>query len=85
MDLIGQWIEERCDLDEAACTSTRELHADYERWAMGEMKWSISTLRFGRDLADRGFKGRKGTGGRRMVCGLKLRAPSLDKPTLVKS
>jgi putative DNA primase/helicase len=74
MDLIGQWIEERCDRDAHACTPTSALHADYEQWASGEIGWSISTLKFGRNLADRGFKGRKGTGGRRMVIGLKLKA-----------
>jgi putative DNA primase/helicase len=84
MDLIGQWIDERCDVDDAACTPTSELHADYERWALGEVKWSINSRRFGRDLADRGFKGHKGAKGLRMVCGLKLRAPSFSRPTLVK-
>lgn len=32
-DLIGQWIEERCDRESAACTASSTLYADWAMWA----------------------------------------------------
>jgi putative DNA primase/helicase len=74
MDVIGQWIEERCLLEVGAKVPTSVLHADYQRWATEEVGWFMSTARFGRELSDRGFVVRKGTGGRRLA---RLAAASL--------
>jgi putative DNA primase/helicase len=73
MDLVGQWIDERCELDANACSPTSGLYNDYAKWASDEVGWIINKLRFGRDLAARGFKPKKGTGGRREVRGLRLK------------
>jgi putative DNA primase/helicase len=73
MDLVGQWIDERCELDAGACTPSSRLYNDYAQWAPNEVGWAIKRPRFGRDLAARGFKPKKGTNGRREVCGLRLK------------
>jgi hypothetical protein len=44
---------------------------DYEEWAKREIGFSMSTIAFGRELADRGFKSKKVKRGRG-VRGLKL-------------
>jgi putative DNA primase/helicase len=73
MDLVGQWLEERCERDDGARVPTGQLHADYTGWALGKIRWTLSVFQFGRDLADRGFGDKKGAGGRRMTRGLRLK------------
>jgi phage/plasmid-associated DNA primase len=72
MDTVGQWIEERCLLDQGATVPTSALHMDYKGWAANEIGFELSPARFGRDLTDRGFNKIKGTGGRRLTRGLRL-------------
>jgi putative DNA primase/helicase len=72
MDLIGQWIEERCERDLHAETPTAHLYSDYKDWAEDEIGFVFSKITFGRELADRGFK-KADTGRSRGFRGLKLR------------
>jgi putative DNA primase/helicase len=73
MDVVGQWIAERCELDPQACVPTRALHNDYSEWAVEEVGWELKMPRFRRQLSDRGFAAAKGTHGQRMVLGLRLK------------
>jgi putative DNA primase/helicase len=75
MDIVGRWIEERCERAPDSQIANAELHADYAAWAKQEVGWAISPIGFGRELANRGFKKVKKvpeTGGRG-IRGLKLR------------
>jgi putative DNA primase/helicase len=56
MDIIGQWIDERCVRDFFAETSSAQLHEDYKEWAEDEVGFMLSKVTFGRALAERGFK-----------------------------
>jgi hypothetical protein len=57
MDIVGQWIDERCILDPTAAVQTSALHADYESYAREEFGFAMTAVRFGRDLSDRGAPG----------------------------
>ena len=85
MDIIGQWIEERCVKDPASVLPTGILHADYQTWAMKEAGFALSAARFGRDLVGRGYAGVKGTGGRRQVKGLRLKTANGGGCPLLKN
>jgi putative DNA primase/helicase len=63
MDVVGQWIDERCELDPQATVPTGAAYADYAPWAQGEIGWVLTKLKFRRNLTDRGFGPEKGTGG----------------------
>jgi putative DNA primase/helicase len=54
-DVIGKFLEERCELDPSALTPSKELIAAYRLWAeeTGEIKLSQTML--GRRLGERGF------------------------------
>jgi putative DNA primase/helicase len=56
MDVIGNFIAERCDAGDDEVASSRELFKAYKEWAEenGERELSISIL--GRRLVDRGFR-----------------------------
>jgi putative DNA primase/helicase len=56
MDLVGRWIDERCELDGNAEAITRELYLDYSYWAEDEIGFKLRAIAFGRNLADRGFE-----------------------------
>jgi putative DNA primase/helicase len=71
MDVVGQWIEERCELDPQACVPTGSAYNDYSQWAADEVGWEIKKLTFRRHLSDRGFTAEKGTHGQRMIRGLR--------------
>jgi putative DNA primase/helicase len=73
MDVVGQWLEERCVLTPDASTPTSSAYADYAQWAAGEIGWALTHLRWRRHLADRGFEAAKGTHGQRVIKGLALR------------
>jgi putative DNA primase/helicase len=77
MDIVGAWIEERCNRDPEARVTTSELHCDYRTWAEHEVGFVMSPKVFGRDLVARGFKKTKLEGGnKRGIAGLKLRPKS---------
>jgi putative DNA primase/helicase len=73
MDVVGQWIAARCEVDPKACVPTGSLYNDYFEWAGEEVGWELKKLTFRRHLADRGFAPEKGTHGQRMVRGLRLK------------
>ncbi len=71
MDIIGSWIEDRCQLVAGAEETVALLHMDYEQWAKREIGFAMSTIAFGRELAGRGFRSKK-VRHNRGVCGLRL-------------
>jgi putative DNA primase/helicase len=72
MDLIGNWIEERCTLDPNSKIESKVLYSDYVNWARDEVGFTTSAISFGRNLVDRGFK-RVKKGRNRAIRGLNLR------------
>ena len=75
MDVVGQWITERCEIEPRANVPTAQAFNDYSIWAREEVGWEmISKLKFRRHLTDRGFAPAKGTGGVRLITGLRLKS-----------
>jgi putative DNA primase/helicase len=56
MDVIGQWLEERCIIDPTATTQSRELHENYRQWSGAEIGFAVSPKKFSQALIERGFK-----------------------------
>ena len=76
MDVVGQWIAERCELDQKGSIPTSATYSDYSQWAIEEVGWTLKKLTFRRHLSDRGFAAVKGTHGQRMIAGLRLKSTS---------
>lgn len=74
MDVVGQWIEERCETDPHAKIPTAQAFQDYSTWAREEVGWELTKLKFRRHLTDRGFAAAKGAGGMRLITGLRLKS-----------
>jgi putative DNA primase/helicase len=57
MDVIGQWIAERCEVDANALARTSTLYLDFKTWSEEEFSRNVMTVvAFGRKLNDRGFE-----------------------------
>jgi putative DNA primase/helicase len=74
MDVVGQWIAQRCEVDANASVPTNIAYSDYSQWAADEVGWELRKLTFRRHLSDRGFAAAKGTHGQRMIAGLRLKS-----------
>ena len=81
MDVVGQWIAERCEADKNACLPTGAAYSDYAQWAEDEVGWALKKLTFRRHLTDRGFAAVKGAHGRRMIGGLRLKSSAVTPAT----
>jgi putative DNA primase/helicase len=54
-DVIGKFLEERCELDPAALTPSKEILAAYRLWAEETGEAKLSQTMLGRRLGERGF------------------------------
>jgi putative DNA primase/helicase len=81
MDVVGQWLEERCVCEPSASVPSRLAYLDYAAWAQMETGWTLSRLRWRRNLSDRGFGPEKGTHGRRDIAGLRLKSAGVPPMT----
>lgn len=73
MDLLQQWLEERCVHDPESTAPAMGLYLSYEFWAEQQNLKPMSQPVFGRKLGDRFEKTRRGGGV--IYFGLKLRKP----------
>lgn len=73
MDLLGEWLDECCEVGDYNET-TGKLWASWQAFAQsrGELRFIPSSRALGRRLSQR-FDVRKGTGGARMLMGLRVR------------
>jgi P4 family phage/plasmid primase-like protien len=76
MDIISQWLDERCIIQAEATIPTSMAYFDYQQWAKTEISWEFSPMKFRRNLTDRGFAAKKGAKGQRLIVGLKLKEPT---------
>ena len=53
MDLVGQWITERCVIDPEGKPKGADLYEDYKNWSINEVGFSKNPIGFGRDLSKR--------------------------------
>ncbi len=71
-DVIGQWLDERCDLVSAAATETASLYLRYSQWSEACGLRAISRQAFGRRLGARGLTSITSNSSRRYL-GIQLR------------
>tara|TARA_B100000315_G_scaffold247568_1_gene276428 strand:- start:76 stop:672 length:597 start_codon:yes stop_codon:yes gene_type:complete len=72
MDVLGDWIDDRCVIDPAAVIPVGDLFRDYREWCEAEGGKAYSNQWFGRTLESKGFSSEK-LKGLRCRRGIKLR------------
>ena len=72
MDVLGDWIDERCIRDPGAVTPVADLYRNYREWCEDEGGKAYSSRWFGRALESKGFSGAKHQG-RRTRGGIRLK------------
>lgn len=78
MDLLAEWIDDRCEQGAGLAEQMQRLWMSWEEYARerGILQYVRSSVALGRRL-DQRFPGFKGTGGTRMRSGLKLKTGDL--------
>lgn len=72
MDVIGAFLDDRCQVTETARATAKELYEAYTSWCEAQGERVISQRAFGSQLGDRGFDSFKGTAGVRCWLGVGL-------------
>lgn len=75
-DTLGAWLEECCERD--GDTDGRILYNSYSRWCEKNGDNSFTRRGWTNALIERGFGTKKGTGGMRMIRGLRLKASEIS-------
>jgi putative DNA primase/helicase len=73
MDVIGGFLEARCDISPHESEKMAVIYGEYEYWCNSEKEKPVSKRAFGLAMRERGFNHRRGTGGVKFYCGLKLK------------
>lgn len=71
-DIIGQFIEERCELKNSFQISLNDLYFDYELWCILNDEEPMTKLELGKKLSERGLKKRR-TNTQRLWIGIGLK------------
>lgn len=74
-DVTGLWIEECCHTSSTSEGSLNDLFASWAKWAAAAGEDAGSKKRFGQVMSGRGFETHRGTGGTRLMGGIRLRVP----------
>jgi putative DNA primase/helicase len=72
MDIIGQWIDERCEKNAEAKETIAAIYSDYKEWARDEIGFAMTSISLTRELVERGFPRVRMSGGDKAIQGLKL-------------
>jgi putative DNA primase/helicase len=74
MDLLAEWLDERCVVDEHACERSQDLWLSWQEYARdrGVLKYIPSAVSLGRRM-DQRFPSAKGSGGIRVRKGIRLK------------
>jgi putative DNA primase/helicase len=81
MDVLGDWLAERCVADPAAVTPFRELYEDYTEWCKAQGELALGQRSFGNRLTERGYPATLMADGKtRARRGVRLRGPEDSHP-----
>ena len=72
MDIVGDWLKERCLVDPPAVTLTSRLYENYKFWCEEERIQVATKSWFGRNLEQKGFVN-TWQGGKRARQGIQLK------------
>ena len=56
MDIVGQFVEERCGLTRSGQVTAKALYAAYRKWAEESGEHAVNQMRFGLAMVERGFQ-----------------------------
>ncbi len=56
MDILGQFIADRCEVQQHGQVTAKALYLDYTRWAASAGEVAVSQTKFGRAMTERGFR-----------------------------
>jgi putative DNA primase/helicase len=73
MDVLGDFLEDRCIVEEHATVPFNDLWKAYRSWCLDTDERGETKKRFGLSLTERGFAAHKGSRGIRIRRGLRLR------------
>lgn len=59
MDVMGQWLNDNCEIAPEKNANATALYTDYLEWATDNTGWTYKQTMFGRKLAERGFTKRR--------------------------
>jgi putative DNA primase/helicase len=74
-DALAQWIEASCVQRPNAVETVENLFRSWKDWAESAEEFVGSQKRFSQNLADRGFKHKRLSGGKRAFQGIEMRGP----------
>lgn len=72
MDVLGQFLSDRCAVRQHAQVTAKALYRAYKEWANRSGEHSVNQTRFGLAMVERGFSKKRGTGGSYVYTGLEL-------------
>ena len=72
MDVLGAFLQDRCDIRRDAQVKASSLDADYREWAQMSGETDVNQRRFGIAMTERGFERRKSHGAK-LYAGLSLK------------
>jgi putative DNA primase/helicase len=72
-DLVGQWLDERCERGPSASERSGDLHRDYAKWCEGQGTHPKSNLALSAHLVSAGFQ-KKATAIGKVFYGVRLKA-----------
>lgn len=67
MDLLQQWMGERCSVSATADYSARAAYVDFANWCRGGGHQPVSEVRFAQKMTERGIEKRKSNAGSRYL------------------
>jgi putative DNA primase/helicase len=74
MDILGDFIDERCEVGETIWVTAEEIYQAYTQWAEASGEEKLSQKKLGKYLGERGFqRDKKAAGGRSRWTGVGLR------------
>jgi len=71
-DIIGLFLADRTREDSSAVISKKELYEKYKTWATENSEFPLSSHIFSKTMLERGYRDKRGTGGKRMWIGLSI-------------
>jgi putative DNA primase/helicase len=70
-DVLAEWVDERCHIDDAAESDSSDLYGSYRLWSESSGHRPLAKRTFTSSLMDRGFRSRK-SNGRTRIAGIRL-------------
>jgi phage/plasmid-associated DNA primase len=78
MDLISEFLEERCSIDQAANVWAEALYGSYCSWCEQNRESPLNQRDFGLRMKEKSFASERSTGGRARYFGLELTSDPSD-------